>query len=198
MPGLLSASGIFAQARFDDPLWIAGQLFGLLATVLLFVSYQARSPKKLLLIQTAGTVANLCGYLCVGATAGMLLNGVCLIRNLIYFNRSKKIFSGKFWPWLLAAVIVVAIIPVWTLAAPLMAAALAINTVVLSLGDNRALRFSILLTSSMIIAYNVIVGAFGSIPGEAFSIVSAVIGLIRFRKDKSPAGEGPDNNREVN
>ena len=58
MPGLLSASGIFAQARIDDPLWIAGQLFGLCAVVLTFISYQYKSPKKLLLIQTAGTAAN--------------------------------------------------------------------------------------------------------------------------------------------
>ncbi|MBO7376717.1 MAG: YgjV family protein [Clostridia bacterium] len=181
MPGLLSASGVFAEARFDDPLWIAGQLFGLIALVLLFLSYQCASPKKLLLIQTAGTVSTMLGYLCLGATAGMLLNGICVIRNLIYYFRSKKIFSYRFWPWLLAALMAAAAIPAWTPPAPLLVFALMINTVVLSLGDNRGLRYSILLTSPMVIVYNLLVGAYGSIPCEAFVIVSAVIALVRYR-----------------
>ena len=182
MPGLLSASGIFAQARIDDPMWIAGQICGLCAVVLTFISYQYKSPKKLLLIQTAGTAANMLGYLFLGAGAGMLLNVVCVVRNLIFFFKSKKIFSYKFWPWLLAGVMVLAVIPVWTPYAPLLAGALAINTVILSYGNNRLLRFSILLTSSMVIAYNVAVGAYGSILNEAVAIISSVIGLIRYRK----------------
>jgi len=182
MTYLLSASaGFAAETDFGNPLWIAGQICGLCAVVLTFISYQYKSPKKLLLIQTAGTVANMLGYLFLGAGAGMLLNVVCVVRNLIFFFKSKKVFSYKFWPWLLAGVMVVAVIPVWTPYAPLLAAALAINTVVLSFGNNRILRFSILLTSSMVIAYNVAVGAYGSILNEVVAIISSVIGLIRYR-----------------
>ena len=67
--------------------------------------------------------------------------------------------------------------------------ALAINTYILSLGKPQILRYSLLLTCAMIIVYNAFVGAYGSITNECVAIVSAVVGIIRFRKCKKTAAQ---------
>ena len=60
--------------------------------------------------------------------------------------------------------------------------ALAINTIFLSFGKPQILRYSILLTSSMILAYNCFVFSIGGIANEGLAIISSIIGIIRFHK----------------
>ena len=58
--------------------------------------------------------------------------------------------------------------------------ALAINTIVMSLGKPQRLRESVLLTSSMVLVYNIFVFSLGGIVNESVAIVSSVIGIVRF------------------
>ena len=68
--------------------------------------------------------------------------------------------------------------------------ALAANTIFMSFGNPQLLRKSILLTSTCVLIYNVFVFSIGGITNEGISIVSSVIGIIRFRKEKtSPVTE---------
>ena len=60
--------------------------------------------------------------------------------------------------------------------------ALAANTVFLSLGKPQVLRYSILVTSLMVLIYNIYVLSIGGILNESIAILSAFIGIIRFRK----------------
>ena len=59
--------------------------------------------------------------------------------------------------------------------------ALVINTIFLSLGKPQLLRYSILLTSPMVLVYNVVVFTIGGILNESLAIISSIIGIIRFR-----------------
>lgn len=179
----LSAADWF---RFGDPLWVAAQIFGVVSFILTFISFQTESPKKLILIQTGSTCANMLTYLCLGAMPGVALNVVCVLRNLIYFNREKKIFSYKFWPWLLAGIMGVLGLLSWDGPISLLViSALMVNTVILSLRNNRILRISILFTSTEVIIYNLFVGSYSGCISEAVAVISSAIGLIRFRKNKT-------------
>ena len=176
----LSKFGYIADPA-EDPIWFIGQALGFLAVVLTFVSYQAKTPKKLLIVQTASTVSTMFSYLLIGAPAGMVLNAVCVVRNFIYYFREKKIFSYRFWPYLLAAVIGALGALSWEGPATLLLIfALMNNTIVLSFGNNRLLRWSILVTCSLIILYNIFVASYGGILNESVAIVSSVIALIRY------------------
>ena len=62
--------------------------------------------------------------------------------------------------------------------------ALAANTVFLSFGKPQLLRYSILGTSSMVLAYNVAVFTLGGILNEGISIVSSIVGIFRFRRGR--------------
>ena len=61
---------------------------------------------------------------------------------------------------------------------------LMVNTVFLSLGIPQLLRKSVIFTSSFVLLYNVFVFSIGGILNEAVSIISSIIGIIRFRKAK--------------
>ena len=65
--------------------------------------------------------------------------------------------------------------------------ALAANTLFMSFGKPQLLRESVIATSSMILIYNIFVFSIGGIVNEGVSIVSSIVGIIRFRKKKSEA-----------
>ncbi len=65
--------------------------------------------------------------------------------------------------------------------------ALAANTVFMSFGKPQLLRESVIATSGMILIYNIFVFSIGGIVNEGVSIVSSIVGIIRFRKKKSEA-----------
>ena len=66
--------------------------------------------------------------------------------------------------------------------------ALALNTMVMSLGKPQLLRQSVLLTSSMILVYNIFVFSLGGIVNESVAIVSSAIGIVRFVANKKREG----------
>ena len=74
----------------------------------------------------------------------------------------------------------------------LIVAALAANTVFLSLGDPQMLRKSILGTSTAIFIYNIFVFSIGGMANELVAIVSSIIGILRFRKGKNAIGMKTD------
>lgn len=164
---------------------IFGQILGIFGSALTVLSYQCKTPRMLLLLQTVSTALFVCNYWLIGASSGVLLNIVCIGRNLIYYNKDKKIFSYPFYPYLLAVILVVCCAFSWQGPVSLLiTAALAVNTVFLSFGRQNLLRISIVFTCSLILLYNVFVFSPGGILNESFAIASSVVGLWRYRKEK--------------
>jgi len=165
---------------------IIGQVFGILATVLTFLSYQCNRKRSLLIMQTASTASTCLGYLFLGASAGFALNLVCIARNfLFYFAKSGTRIYRLGTAATVAVMTLLGVLSWQGYASLLIITALAINSVYLSFGQPQRLRKSILLTSTMIIIYNVFVFSLGGIANETVAIVSSIIGIIRFRKDKT-------------
>ncbi len=163
--------------------YIIGQIIGIVAVILTFISYQTKESKKLLTIQTFSTAAFIIHYFLIGASSGFLLNIVCVIRNLIYYFKNVKLFSYPFYPYLLAAVL--ALLGVMSWQGPislLIITALMINTVCLSIDDTQFLRKSVILTCSMILVYNIFVRSYGGMINESIAIISSAIGIYRYRK----------------
>ena len=162
---------------------IIGQALGILATVLTFISYQTNKKKILLIIQTLATLSTCFGFLFLGATTGFALNIVCITRNVVFYFLDSK--SKAYYPcvaFLTFAMVVVGAMSWQGWISLLMIVALAVNTVFISIGIPQLLRKSILFTSTLCIIYNVFVFSIGGIANEGISIVSSVIGIIRYRK----------------
>lgn len=160
-----------------------GQVLGFLAPILMFVSYQTKSPKKLLMIQNAGVVSIIIHYLLIGASSGFLLNVACLIRNFVYYYNNVKLFKHPFCPYVLALLIGGLGALSWQGPVSLLIIlALMANTVFMSLNNNQILRISVIFTCSMILTYNFFVHSYAGMLNEGISMVSAIIGIYRYRK----------------
>ena len=170
---------------FENMDWamLIGQGLGVVAVILGFITYQMKSPKVLLIINMITCGVFCLHYLLIGAISGFVMNGMCMIRNVVYTNRDKKIFASPVWPFVFAVIMLIAGLVTWQdWNSLLMVSALVINTLALSLKNAQHIRFSLLLTCPLVMIYDVLLNSYGGIAFEAMSIVSAIIGIIRFRK----------------
>ena len=172
---------------------MVGQALGVVAIGLGFASYQARTQKKLLLLQTVTAFVFCVHYLLIGATAGMALNVVNVIRNGVYFERNRRGIRDKLIPSVFA--IVITVIGIWSAEAwysvfALLAAL--IHTYCIALSDPQKVRASILVTSPMMLIYDVFAGSFGGIVYESVAVASSAIGLYRNRKKETKDTKGED------
>ena len=164
---------------------LTGQISGWLAALLAFLSYQCKDHKKLIVVQTFSTLSICISYLLLNAWSGMLLNVVCLVRNIIIYRKDLKIFSYSFWPYVLSGVMGIMGVVSWQGPMSLLIiVALAVNTLFLYFPNVQNLRKSILVTSTMILIYNVYYTVWGGVANEAIAIISSVIGIYRYKNVK--------------
>ena len=162
---------------------IIGQGFGIVAFVIAFFAYQADTSKKLLFVQTAAIVCFCVHYALIGAMTAFALNAVAVVRNIIYYNNKKKIFSSKVWPYILAVLMIILGAMTWQgWYSLLFIAGLSVNTVCMSLPTSQGIRKSLLVTCPPVLIYNICVLSIGGIINETLTIISAVLGIIRHRR----------------
>ena len=166
------------------PWEIIGQIIGILAPILTVISYQMNTKRSVLAVLTGATVATCVSYLMLGATSGFVLNLVCLARNVCCFFVKEKTKGSYVIATVFAIAMCVLGATSWQgIHSLLIIAGLAINTVFVALGVPMWLRKSILLTSTLVLIYNIIEFTVGGIVNELLAIGSAAIGIVRYRKD---------------
>ena len=187
--------------------WI-GQAFSILAVIISFISYQMKTSRGILIALTLATLMSCIAYAVLGRDGGLWLNVVCIIRNICYYFKDKKILSSKLVPVVLAVIMGVMGALSWeAYYSVFFVVGLVLNTLAMGYFGPQNLRKSILLTSSLILIYNIgpilvpiftgtifdgtpdVVAQIGKISvggviNESVSIASSVIGLIRYRKTK--------------
>lgn len=162
---------------------LAGQIFGWTAAVLTFLSYQCKEHKKLIIVQILSSLSICISYLLLGAWAGMVLNVVCILRNLIIYHKKVKVFSYSFWPYVLTLTMGIMGIFSWQgYMSLLIVVALMVNTMFLYFPNVQNLRKSIVITSTMVLIYNAYYAVWGGVANELIAISSAIIGIYRYRK----------------
>ena len=164
---------------------ILGQVLGILAMLLTVFSYQMNTKRSLLAMQSTATLCTCLGYLCLGATSGFALNIVCLLRNFSFCFLKEK--SKASYACAVLSAIAMCVLGALSWQGPIslfIILALLINTVCMSFGNPQFLRKSILVTSPMVIVYNIAVFTIGGICSESLAIISSVLGIIRFRKSQ--------------
>ena len=165
---------------------IIGQALSIIATIITVLSYQVNNKKQLLITQTVATSFTCIAYFFLDANSGVLLNIVCIVRNIAFYMHKDNEKANRISSYCLAGMMVLLGALSWQAwYSLLLIIALAINTIVLSYGKPQMLRKSIILTSSMILVYNCFVFSLGGIANEGLSVVSSIIGIIRFRNNLS-------------
>ena len=78
--------------------WMVGQGLGIVAIVLGFISYQVRTQRQLLFVQSAVSIVFCIHYCLIGAYSAMAMNSICIIRNIAYSYRTQKGIKNKLLP----------------------------------------------------------------------------------------------------
>ena len=164
------------------PWELIGQIISVIAPILTVISYQLNTKRSILIALTGATAATAIAYFLLGATSGFVLNLVCIARNLVCFFLKEKSKGAYITGAFFAVVMCVLGATSWQgIHSLLIIAGLAINTVFVALGVPQWLRKSILLTSTLVLIYNIIEFSVGGIANEVLAIASSVVGIVRFR-----------------
>ncbi len=167
---------------------LIGHALGFISVGLFFYSYQRTQKRKLMIIQTIATALSCIQYLLIGAFSGFALNIVCIIRNFIFYSRDKKQRSDWTSPILLSLCIAVASIFSWEgIHSLLITLGLVINTMCMGMLNAKTFRKTILISSSLILLYNIFAFSYSGILSESISLISVVIGIIRYRSSQQPS-----------
>ncbi len=158
------------------------QIVGLCALALSTLSFQLNTRKKILIAQIFTAVLFSVHYGMLGAVTGAAMNGISVIRNLIFYYRDRKFFSGNIWVAIFVGVNLITGILFWQdWTSVLCIAAIVISTVSLSLKDPKYVRMVLLLSSPFFLAYSVVTGSIGGALNDLIAGTSGVIAVIRYR-----------------
>lgn len=159
-----------------------GQFFGVLAVLCGFLSYQTKDAKKLLIFQILTCAVFCVHYLLLGAMPAFWLNAVGTIRNITYFKKERLGKWAKVMPFIFAFVMALLGIASWNdWYSIFIVAGLILNTLALNFNKAQSIRWSILVTSPMVLIYDLFVASVGGTIYEAVAIISAVIGIVRHK-----------------
>ena len=172
------------------PLEIIGQVISIIAVLITFLTYQMRTSRAIMLTLSIATLVSCIAYALLGGTTALGLNLFSIVRNICYYHKDKKFLSGKAIPIILSTIIVILSAFLWEgYYSIFFVVGLALNTLAMGYFGPQNLRKSILLTSSLILIYNLLmpIPSIGGIINEMVAISSSVIGLIRYRKVREKA-----------
>lgn len=168
-----------------DPLWMIGQILGIVAIILGFISYQVRTQRQLLLMQTLVAVVFGAHYFLIGAYSGMAMNLVNIFRNAAYDYRERKGVRSRLIPLSFVAIQVFICALTWEAwYSVFVLLGIGINTYCMSFSDPQNVRKSILITSPLVLTYDIFAHSIGGSVYESVSIVSAFIGILRSPKEQ--------------
>lgn len=167
----------------QDIIILFGHILGFVSVGLFFYSYQRTKKDKILIIQTVATALSCIQYLLIGAFSGFALNIVCIIRNFVYYFRDKKQINDLVSPIVLSVCMAIVSVFSWEgLHSSLISLGLVVNTMCMGMLNSNNFRKTILISSSLILIYNIFACSYSGVLSESISLISVVIGIIRYNK----------------
>lgn len=160
---------------------IVTQIVGIIAMFFSVFSFQMNTHKKIMLMQIGATLFFGIQYGLLGAVTGMVLDFVAIVRDVVFYYQDKKWAAHKAWPYVFAIIFIIAgIITYENPTSLLMTAAMALNTFTFSFTKPVLVRSTILISSPLVLAYNIFNFSFGGIINEVFVFISSIVGMLRY------------------
>ena len=167
------------------------QIFGILAFIASVVSFQMKTYRQILWVQTLCASLFVVHFLLLSrcgqadAMTGAALNGVCAFRDVILLVTGEK-RSPKLTR-ILAVVFSLAVVAIGILTwsswvSLLFIIAMVLNTVALSIPDPNMVRVFIMISAPFACAYDILTHSIGGTVNEVVSFLSALTAFIRCRR----------------
>lgn len=163
--------------------WMIGQVFGILAIILGFISYQVRTQRQILFMQSTVAVVFCIHYFLIGAYSGMAMNAVNIARNVFYNHRMCSGSKSRAIPIIFVLIQCAMCALTWEAwYSVFVLFGIGINTYCMSFSNPQNVRKSILVTSPMVLTYDLFARSVGGSIYESVALISAFIGILRNRK----------------
>lgn len=166
-----------------QPIEIIGQIISIIAVIVTFITYQMKSARQIFILLSVSTVISCVAFALLGGITALGLNIMSIVRNICFCYRDKNKYYARIIPALMALIMAVMSVFIWEGYHSLFfAVGITLNTLAMGYFSPQNLRKSILLTSTLILIYDLFIPSIGGVINELVAIFSSVIGLIRNRK----------------
>lgn len=181
-----------------DTLEIIAQLFGVCAMICLFLIYQQKSRKGILLFKLSADVLWSVHYFLLGAYAGMIPNSVGILRELIFINRKDKKWARYiFWPIIFILInfgLGLRTFNSFYNVLPITASAFV--TVSLWIDNPKLTKLISIPISASFLIYDIYVDSYIGILSESIAICSIILSFLKEKKNMKNNVFSPDNKTE--
>jgi hypothetical protein len=171
---------------------VIGNIVGLTAVILFVASYQMKTRRNIILFNAISRVLFVTQYILLGAFEGALLDTIAFFVSLLCQQREKKWIKNHLVLTIFLCNIAITALGLLTyknIFSLLPILGVIFETLALWLKKERHIRFASLLGAPPWLVYNTLCGAYGSSLGNAITLVSITVAIIRYdvlKKDKTP------------
>lgn len=163
---------------------LIAQIIGVIAFLFFISSIQLKNKSKLLIFQLLANFLYGLSYLLLLAPTASFMSFISVIRCYLFFIYEEK---GKKIPIIILIIIIGLILTVEILTfnnyLSLIPISIAISYTISTWQDNlKIVRIVFLVAAFFWIFYNISIGAYTLLIGNAFEIISGILSLIRFKK----------------
>ena len=180
---------------------IIAQIIGVFSAAMNILSYQCKSKNRLIFMQLFGSLLFTVNYLMLGAIVGGLMNGLAVIRAILFINKDRLHINDNVLIGALITSFLVSYVLAFTLFGVeptlrnfiievLPVIGMSAVTVSFNMKNATAVRIiGITLSSPGWLVYNICSGSIGAILCEVFSLISLAVGIIRHDIKRKPKEE---------
>lgn len=166
------------------------QIIGYIATVICILSFQSKTQKGIVIMQTFSAGLFAIHFFMLGAFSGALLNVVCTIRAIIFTFRHKKWAGSVIWVYVFSFlslvcyfITVFVLIPEPTVKDYVIGILPVLGnvatTIATRLENAKLVRRYAFIASPLWLTYNAFMGSIGGVITESFNIISIITAMIR-------------------
>ncbi len=187
---------------------ITGQILGFIAAIFNILSYQCKKHKNVVIMLLIGSSFFCASFLLTGAITGGILNGIGVIRCIVYSN--KKTFKADNIAWFIAFCITYVLTYVLTftvfnkeftfknaIVELLPVVGMVATNVSLRMTEAKHIRMLAYISSPSWLIYNIITASIGATITEIIALVSVTIGVLRLDVKKKSNLETTLNESET-
>lgn len=157
------------------------QIIGIAAMIFSVLSFQMNKHKQVMIMQIIASSLFGIQYLLLGAYTGLTVNMIATIRGIIFYNKDKKWASNNVWLIIFITSFIISGIFTWQGPSSLLiVCAMILNTFSFSFTKIKLVRTTILVSSPLILIYNILAGSIGGAISELCVEISSIIGLFRY------------------
>ena len=175
---------------------IIAQIIGIIAMAFNILSYQQKRQRYIIMWQLLGTTLFTVNFFLLGAYTGALLNAVGIVRAIVFLYKDTLRTDHPLWLFGFIAVYLLSYVLTFTafekafnftnaLVEILPVIGMTATTLAFRSKTAKTTRLLGLISAPSWLIYNIVAKSMGAILCAAFCIVSILVGLLRFDRNKT-------------